>query len=139
MGSKHRPVGVAQALAVNEGRTADLSFANLTGAILLNTVGLSSSVGAALYNKNTDFTGTGFDPVLAGWTIIPEPSTALLLGLGLTALAIRRGGVMRSLLFSLAAVKKGISARLPESPFRGRARQGGFHHMLYELILEPSN
>ncbi|HIM00327.1 MAG TPA: PEP-CTERM sorting domain-containing protein, partial [Myxococcales bacterium] len=33
-----------------------------------------------------------FDPVAAGWTLIPEPSTALLLGLGLVGLGVRRRG-----------------------------------------------
>ncbi|HIF12522.1 MAG TPA: PEP-CTERM sorting domain-containing protein, partial [Dehalococcoidia bacterium] len=28
----------------------------------------------------------------AGWTLIPEPSTALLLGLGLVGLGVRRRG-----------------------------------------------
>ena len=36
--------------------------ADLTGAILLNAFGLSSSAGAAFYGINTDFTGTGFAP-----------------------------------------------------------------------------
>ena len=75
----------------------DLSYAgldqtNLTGAILAGAVGLSSTTDSAFYDINTDFTGTGFDPVAAGWTLfpVPEPGTALLMGLGLAGLASRR-------------------------------------------------
>ena len=74
---------------------ADLSDANLTNVIGLGT-GPESSAGvaggAARYNINTDFTGTGFDPVAGGWTLVPvpEPGTALLMGLGLAGLAARR-------------------------------------------------
>ena len=51
------------------------------------------------YDLNTDFTGawadsgyTPFDPVTAGWVLVPEPSTALLVGLGLLALGGQRRG-----------------------------------------------
>jgi uncharacterized protein YjbI with pentapeptide repeats len=42
---------------------ASLGLANLT-----NTVGLDTTTGSATY-FNTNFTGTGFDPVASGWTL----------------------------------------------------------------------
>ena len=74
-----------------------LSDVDLTGAVLTDAIlAIASSEGGefnpAFYDHNTDFTGTGFDPVAAGWTLVPvpEPGTALLMGLGLAGLASRR-------------------------------------------------
>ena len=85
---------------------AYLTGADLSGATLANTVGLGASLGSAIYDTNTDFTNAWadgsllssgsilFDPVAAGWTLVPipvpEPGTALLIGLGLAGLTARR-------------------------------------------------
>ena len=76
----------------------DVDDTDFSGAILANAVGLGNTIGAALYDANTDFTHAWsdldatipFDPIAAGWTLIPEPGTELLMGLGLVGLAAGR-------------------------------------------------
>jgi len=77
----------------------NLHFADLRGADLSNAYLLGLVGGTPYYDSTTNFTGAwindkygAFDPVAAGWislNIIPEPGTALLLGLGLAALSRR--------------------------------------------------
>ena len=71
--------------------------ADFSSAVLRDAVGLANTDGAALYDSETDFTHAWadldatipFDPVAAGWTLVPEPGTAFLLGLGLAGFASR--------------------------------------------------
>ncbi len=87
--------------------SANLSFATFLGADLTEVTGLNSTSFSAdqapTYDGLTNFTGTSFDPVAAGWTLtggasasVPEPSTyAAIFGavaLGFAAYKRRRAG-----------------------------------------------
>ena len=69
---------------------ADLEGSDFSGANLEQAESLGSTTGASFYNLRTNFAGTGFDPVAAGWILIPEPGTGVLVFLGLGALVFRR-------------------------------------------------
>jgi len=73
---------------------AEVTGANFSGADLSDSLRLDRTTFdpglAPSYDPSTDFTNTGFDPVAAGWTLIPEPSRALLTLVGLGTIALRR-------------------------------------------------
>jgi len=69
---------------------ANLSSANLSSANLSYVTGLWTTFGSPDYDALTNFTGTSFDPVAAGWNLVPEPNTALLVGIGLVGMAASR-------------------------------------------------
>ena len=74
-----------------------LTGANLRGANLSGVTGLAFVTGAPYYDASTNWSGAWadsgslpFDPVAAGWTFIPEPSSVSLLAFGLIALSAQR-------------------------------------------------
>ena len=48
----------------------NLIDANLSSAVLSNALALGSSLGSAFYGTNTDFTGTSYKPLAAGWMLV---------------------------------------------------------------------
>ncbi len=77
---------------------ADLGGSVLTDAEFFNvdlreTLNLSSTIGSAFYDADTLFATTGdyaFDPVAAGWVMVPEPATMSLLAMGGLAVLRKR-------------------------------------------------
>lgn len=73
------------AILVHTDLTGAILFgADFSGADLTSTIGLltAQSDFTTLYSATTIFSGTGFDPVIAGWTLIPSPSTFVVVVLG---------------------------------------------------------
>lgn len=76
-------------------RYADLSRTDLRGADLAGTINLGFTLGSPKYDASTDFNSTWlgdentsfFDPVAAGWVLVPEPSATLLAAGALMTLA----------------------------------------------------
>ncbi len=75
--------------------STNLDGADLRGANLANASNLGLTRGSALYDLSTDFTGTGFDPVAAGWTLLAPPSVPLVGPLGMVVLTVLLGGASR--------------------------------------------
>jgi len=71
---------------------------DLSGADLFDAEYLGTTTGKPFYDASTNFTNAWsggccvslFDPVSAGWLLVPEPNSALLMVLGFAGLAARR-------------------------------------------------
>ena len=79
------------------GLFVNLGGTDFTGANLSGITGLAFIAGSPYYDASTNLTNTwldegttSFDPAAAGWTLVPEPSTALFVGMGLLGLVARR-------------------------------------------------
>jgi hypothetical protein len=68
-----------------------LEGANLSGTDLSRSEDLDETFGRPYYSRHTKFNlSSYFDPVAANWILLPEPTSGLLLGLGLLGVAVRR-------------------------------------------------
>ena len=90
--------GVTFGTAYN-GLKVNLEGTDFRGANLSGLTGLEFIIGTPYYDAATNLANTwldggttSFDPVSAGWTLVPEPSSALLVGFGLVVAAARLGG-----------------------------------------------
>lgn len=71
---------------------ADVTNANFSAANLSSVLGLDLTIGSAGYTTSTDFTGTGFDPVAAGWSLLDPPVGVP--SLGAWGLMLLAGGLL---------------------------------------------